>query len=47
MSYWVVDANLAVAEKGGAGFWTADERLCNRCRDDLGLDWVHWISELN
>ena len=38
---------LAVAEKVGAEFWTADERLCNRCRDDLGLDWVHWISELN
>lgn len=37
---------LATAEKIEAEFWTADERLYNRCRDDLGLDWVHWINEL-
>jgi predicted nucleic acid-binding protein len=37
---------LAVAEKMDAEFWTADERLRNRCRDDLGLEWVHWIEEL-
>lgn len=36
---------LAVAEKMEADFWTADERLRNRCRNDLGLEWVHWINE--
>jgi len=36
---------LATAEKMEAEFWTADERLYNRCRSDLGLDWVHWIDE--
>lgn len=37
---------LAIAEKLEAEFWTADERLRNRCRDDLGLGWVHWVNEL-
>ena len=37
---------LATAEKIEAEFWTADERLCNRCRNDLGLEWVYWIDEL-
>jgi predicted nucleic acid-binding protein len=36
---------LAVAEKIGAEFWTADQRLYKRCQDDLGLEWVHWIHE--
>jgi predicted nucleic acid-binding protein len=36
---------LAVAEKKEAELWTADERLRNRCRDDLGIKWVHWINE--
>jgi predicted nucleic acid-binding protein len=37
---------LALAEKLVAEFWTADERLYNRCRKDLKLSWVHWIEEL-
>ncbi len=37
---------LALAEKLVAEFWTADERLYNRCRKDLKLSWVHWIGEL-
>jgi predicted nucleic acid-binding protein len=37
---------LAVAEKLVAEFWTADERLSNRCRKDLKLSWVHSITEL-
>jgi len=37
---------LALAEKLAAEFWTADERLFNRCRKDLKLNWVHWIGEL-
>lgn len=37
---------LATAERVDAELWTADERLFNRCRDDLGLDWVNWINEL-
>lgn len=37
---------LALAEKLVADFWTADERLANRCRKDLKLKWVHSISEL-
>lgn len=37
---------LAAAEKLVADFWTADERLANRCRRDLQLSWVHSISEL-
>ena len=36
---------LATAEKTEAEFWTADERLFNRCRNDLGLAWVHWTNE--
>jgi predicted nucleic acid-binding protein len=36
---------LAVAEKLEAELWTADERLRNHCRGDLGLEWVHWINE--
>ena len=36
---------MAVAEKMEAEFWTADERLRDRCRDGLGLEWVHWINE--
>ena len=37
---------LATAEKMDTEFWTADRRLYNRCWDDLGLEWVHWINEL-
>lgn len=37
---------LATAEKMETEFWTADSRLYNRCWDDLGLEWVHWINEL-
>ena len=37
---------LALAEKLVSEFWTADERLFNRCRKDLKLSWVHWIGEL-
>lgn len=37
---------LALAEKLVADFWTADERLYNRCRKDLKLSWVHGIEEL-
>lgn len=37
---------LALAEKLVVEFWTADERLFNRCRKDLKLNWVHWIGEL-
>jgi predicted nucleic acid-binding protein len=37
---------LAVSEKLAVEFWTGDERLVNRCRKDLGLNWVHSISEL-
>ena len=37
---------LALAEKLVVEFWTADERLFNRCRKDLKLSWVHWIGEL-
>ena len=37
---------LALAEKLVADFWTADERLANRCRKDLKLSWVYSLSEL-
>ena len=37
---------LALAEKLVGEFWTADERLLNRCRKDLKLSWVHWVGEL-
>jgi predicted nucleic acid-binding protein len=36
---------LALAEKLVADFWTADERLVNRCRKDLKFSWVHLIEE--
>jgi predicted nucleic acid-binding protein len=37
---------LSLAEKLVVDFWTLDERLINRCRKDLKLNWVHWIGEL-
>jgi len=37
---------LALAEKLGVEFWTADERLFNRCKKDFELSWVHWVGEL-
>lgn len=37
---------LALAEKLACDFWTADERLANRCRKDLKLKWVHSIHEV-
>jgi predicted nucleic acid-binding protein len=37
---------LGLAEKLVVDFWTADERLYNRCHKDLKLSWVHWIEEL-
>jgi predicted nucleic acid-binding protein len=37
---------LALAAKLVVDFWTMDERLVNRCRKDLKLNWVHWIGEL-
>jgi predicted nucleic acid-binding protein len=37
---------LALAEKLVVDFWTLDERLVNRCRKDLKLNWVHWVGEL-
>jgi predicted nucleic acid-binding protein len=37
---------LSLAEKLVVDFWTMDERLVNRCRKDLKLNWVHWIGEL-
>lgn len=36
---------LALAEKLVVEFWTADERLVNRCRKDLKLSWVHSVGE--
>ena len=35
---------LALAEKLVVDFWTADERLANRCRKDLKLNWVYFIG---
>ncbi len=35
---------LALAEKLVVDFWTADERLANRCRKDLKLSWVYLIE---
>ena len=32
---------LALAEKLATDFWTADERLANRCQKDLKLSWVY------
>lgn len=37
---------LALAEKLKAEFWTADNRLANRCRKDLKLHWVHSLEEI-
>jgi predicted nucleic acid-binding protein len=37
---------LALSEKLDAEFWTADERLANRCRKDLKLSWVHSINKI-
>ena len=37
---------LALAEKLAAEFWTADERLANRCQRDLKLSWVYSIVGL-
>lgn len=37
---------LALADKLVCEFWTADERLANRCRKDLKLSWVHSMAEL-
>lgn len=40
----VYDAQyLAVAERLGCDFWTADERLFNALRGHLA--WVHWIGQ--
>jgi len=36
---------LALAEKLVADFWTADERLANRCRKDLKFGWVYSIDK--
>jgi predicted nucleic acid-binding protein len=35
---------LALAEKLVTDFWTADERLANRCQKDLNLGWVHFVG---
>ena len=35
---------LALAERLGAQFWTADERLVNRARE-VGAEWAHWVGE--
>jgi len=35
---------LALAEKLGTEFWTADERLANRAKQ-LGVNWVRWVGE--
>jgi predicted nucleic acid-binding protein len=35
---------LATAERLGAEFWTADQRLMNRAHQ-LGISWVHWMGE--
>jgi predicted nucleic acid-binding protein len=35
---------LAVAERQGAEFWTADEKLANRGKQ-LNLPWIRWIDE--
>ncbi len=36
---------LALAEMLGCPFWTADERLFNAVRNDLG--WVYWLGNDN
>jgi predicted nucleic acid-binding protein len=35
---------LALSERGGMDFWTADQRLVNGARQ-AGAAWVHWIGE--
>ncbi len=35
---------LALAEKLASEFWTAHERLANRCRKDLKLPWVFAVA---
>lgn len=35
---------LALAERLGCDFWTADERLFNAVRQDL--NWVHWLGNM-
>ena len=35
---------LALAERLGVEFWTADRRLVDRCHQ-LGSFWVHWVGE--
>ncbi|HEY3231696.1 MAG TPA: type II toxin-antitoxin system VapC family toxin, partial [Roseiflexaceae bacterium] len=34
---------LALAEIAGCPFWTADERLFNAVKDQLG--WVRWLGD--
>ena len=36
---------LALAEKLVADFWTADEKLANRCHKDLKLSWVNFVGK--
>ncbi len=36
---------VALAEKLVADFWTADERLANRCQKDLKLNWVYFTGK--
>ncbi len=35
---------LALAEKLGVEFWTADQRLVNGARR-IGMSWVRWVGE--
>jgi predicted nucleic acid-binding protein len=35
---------LALAERMGVEFWTADRRLANAARQ-AGVNWAHWIGE--
>jgi predicted nucleic acid-binding protein len=37
-------AYLALAERAGLAFWSADRRLVNGARQ-AGATWVHWIGE--
>lgn len=42
----VYDAQyMALAERLGAEFWTADRRLMNRARQLLHVPWVRWIGD--
>jgi predicted nucleic acid-binding protein len=36
---------VALAEKLVTDFWTADERLANRCQKDLKLNWVYFTGK--